>query len=310
MHDLCLLMFRNRNLFGVPWIWHCWCCCPFSKTISDVSPGSVSWALYAPWLWAPVCNEASPLLSQSLLQCSLGLSWPFWLPSSALYCHLLNRLAQQSFHKENKRGSHGWPISAFLFNSVVKHCWLTGLVSTVYKKVLCNKSPFSHRPVWHQCWDDLLLESLIAQFCHCSVWVSLATSLSCTEPKISHCAGGKSVCRHVFLFNEFSGWSVCSSCRCHYWEPTAGRQCAPFPYFHRQSSLWGGCPCVIVNWAVAVGPIILISHGTLRVSSSTENGLCSRCKVLLGFLGSLLISEFLSHRMGKVGRDQPYLGDC
>lgn len=276
------------------------------------------WCLPRQCLLSPLC----PLVMSPCLQWSLTSPVPVFAavlpwallavlaPSSALYCHLLNRLAQQSFHKENKRGSHGWPISAFLFNSVVKHCWLTGLVSTVYKKVLCNKSPFSHRPVWHQCWDDLLLESLIAQFCHCSVWVSLATSLSCTEPKISHCAGGKSVCRHVFLFNEFSGWSVCSSCRCHYWEPTAGRQCAPFPYFHRQSSLWGGCPCVIVNWAVAVGPIILISHGTLRVSSSTENGLCSRCKVFLGFLGSLLISEFLSHRMGKVGRDQPYLGYC
>lgn len=222
-------------------------------------------------------------------------------------------LLSRVFRRKTKRGSHGWPISAFPFNSVVKHCWLTDLVSSVYKKVLCKKSPFSHCPVWHQCWDDLLLESLIAQFCRCSVGVSLATSLSYTEPKISHCAPGKSVCRHVFLFNEFSGWSMCSACRCHYWEPAAGT--CGVPLFLASTGraarrLWGGCSCMIVNWGVAVGPILLISHGTLRVSSSTENGLCSRHKFFLGFLGSLQISKFHNHRMSKVGRNQPYLGYC
>lgn len=58
----------------------------------------------------------------------------------------------------------------FLLTRSYKRCWLTGLVSTVYKKVLCEKSSFSHRPVWHQCQDDLLLlESVTAQLCRGSV---------------------------------------------------------------------------------------------------------------------------------------------
>lgn len=55
------------------------------------------------------------------------------------------------------------------------------------------------------------------------MWVSLATSLNYTEPKISRCAGGKSVCGHVFLVNGFSERFVCSVCRYHYCEPKTGR---------------------------------------------------------------------------------------
>lgn len=188
-------MFTNWNLFELPWIWHLWCYSPFSKIISDVSACSVSWALTllltSLWLWAPACGEASPLLPWSLLQRpmapldSLGSSRsPPLLLIVAYWIDLLSRV----FRSKTKQGSHGWPISAFPFNSVVKRCWLTGLVSTVYKKFFSKQSHFSHCPVWHRCWDDLLMESLIAQLCHCSVWVSLATSLSYTEPKIPHCA--------------------------------------------------------------------------------------------------------------------------
>lgn len=200
---------------------------PSLMSLQAVSPEPLrfSWPL---WLRAPVCGEASPLLPRSLLQCpvapleSLGCSGsPPLLLIVAYWIDLLSRV----FRSKTKRGSHGWPISAFPFNflTVVQRCWLTGLVSTVYKKVLCEKSSFSHRPVWHQCRDDLLLlESVTAQLCGGSVWVSLATSLSYAEPKIPHCAGGKSVCRHVLLINDFSGWFVCSACGCHYCEPVAG----------------------------------------------------------------------------------------
>lgn len=223
-------MFTNWNLFELPQIWHLWCYCPFSKTITDVSPEPLrfSWPLFG--YEPPVCGEASSLLPQSLLQhpmapldC-LGCSGsPPLLLIVAYWIDLLSGV----FRSKTKRGSHGWPISAFAFNSVLKCCWLAGLVSTVYKKVLCKQSHFSHRPVWHQCRDDLLLESLIAQLGYCSIWVSLATNLSYTEPKIPHCAGGKSVCRHVFLINNFSRCFVCSVCRCHCCELMPGRFSMP-----------------------------------------------------------------------------------
>lgn len=117
-----------------------------------------------PWLpWTLLGSSGSP---------PLLLIVAYWID-------LLSRV----FRSKTKWGSHGWPISAVPFNSVVKRFWLAGLGSTVYKKILWTKSPFSHRPVWHQCQDDLLLESLIARLCCCSVWVSLATTLSYTEPK-------------------------------------------------------------------------------------------------------------------------------
>lgn len=287
-------MFTNWNLFELPWKLHLWCYCPFSKTVSDVSPGSVSWAfmllLTSLWLWAPVCGEASPLLPQSLLQHpvapldSLGCSGsPPLLLIVAYWIDLLSRV----FRSKTKWGSHGWPISAFPFNSVVKHCWLAGLVSTVYKKVLCKKSGFSHRPVWHQCRDDLLLESIIAELCRCSEWVSLATSLSYTEPKISHCAGGKSVCSRVFLINDFCMVCVFSLQMSLLGTDDWEMQQAPFAYFHRQHSLREGCLCVIVNWVVTSRPIVLVFHGRQRLSSSTENGLCRLAKSQWSFLDSL-----------------------
>lgn len=167
-----------------------------------------------------------PHLSSPNLCCSAPLGSPGCSGSPPLLCivtywiDLLGRV----FRRKTKRGSHGWPISAFLFNSVVKHCWLT--VSTVYKKVLCKKSPFSHRPVWHQCWADLLLKGSLLSFVTAlyefpwqPVWAA---------PNQKYLAGGKSVCRHVFLFNEFSGWSVCSACRCHFGSRQLGDAVCPF----------------------------------------------------------------------------------
>lgn len=183
-----------------------------SLDLSLATSPCLRWSLTSP----AAVSANVPWLPWTLLGCSGS---PPLLFIVAYWIDLLSRV----FRSKTKWSSHGWPISAVPFNSVVKCCWLSGLVSTVYKKVLCKKSPFSNRPVWHQCQDDLLLESLITQLCCYSVWVSLATSLSYSEPKIPHCAGGKSVCRHVFLINDFSGWFLCSACRCHYGKPMTER---------------------------------------------------------------------------------------
>lgn len=201
-------MLTNWNLFKLPRI------LLFGATVLYQRPSLMSLQAVSPeplrFFWPAFGYESlfmvkphiscpSPMASLGSLGCSgscpLLLIVTYWID-------LLSRV----FRNKTKWGSHGWPRAAFPFNSVIKLCWLAGLVSTVYKKVLCKQSHFSHRPVWHQRWDDLLLESLIAQLYHCSLWVSLATSLSYTEPKIPHWAGGKSVCRWVFLINDF--WMV------------------------------------------------------------------------------------------------------
>lgn len=63
--------------------------------------------------------------------------------------------------------------------------------------------------------------------------------------------------------------------------------CVPFDYFHRQYSLWEGCPCVIPDRAVTLRPIVLIFHGGPRVLSSIENGLCRLTKSQWSVLDSL-----------------------